>query len=64
MAKLTFLQVLKSNLKCAACKKKDCTVRYYPKRRKIQYCDGTRYVISCEIDRQKHIEDSLKRPLP
>lgn len=64
MAKFTFLRVLWSNLKCAVCKKKDCPVRYYPERRKIQYCDGTRYVTGCEKDRQKHIEKSLKRPLP
>jgi len=64
MAKFTFLRVLGSNLKCAVCKKKDCPVRYYPERRKIQYCDGTRYVTGCEKDRQKHIEKSLKRPLP
>ena len=64
MAKFTFLRVLGSNLKCAVCKKKDCPVRYYPERRKIQYCDGTRYVTDCEKDRQKHIEKSLKRPLP
>ena len=64
MAKLTFFRVLKSNLKCAVCKKKDCPVRYYPERKKIQYCDGTRYVTGCEKDRQKYIEESLKRPLP
>ena len=64
MAKITFLKVLKSNLKCARCKNKECPVRYYPERRKIQYYDGTRYVTDCEKDRQKHIEKSLKRPLP
>ena len=64
MAKLTFFRVLKSNLKCAVCKKKDCPVRYYPERKKIQYCDGTRYVTVCEKDRQKYIEESWKRPLP
>lgn len=64
MAKLTFFRILKSNLKCAVCKKKDCPVRYYPERKKIQYCDGTRYVTGCEKDRQKYIEESLKRPLP
>ena len=64
MAKFTFLRVLGSNLKCKKKKKKDCPVRYYPERRKIQYCDGTRYVTGCEKDRQKHIEKSLKRPLP
>lgn len=64
MAKLTFLRVLKSNLKCAVCKNKDCPVRYYPERKKIQYSDSTRYVIGCEKDRQDYIEKSLKRPLP
>lgn len=64
MAKLTFWRVLKNNLKCAICKKKDCLVRYYPERKKIQYCDGTRYVTSCEKDLQKCIEESVKRTLP
>lgn len=45
MAKLTFLQVLKNNLKCAVCKNKDCSVRYYPERKKNQYYAGT---IGCE----------------
>ena len=55
MAKFTFLRILRSNLKCAICKKKNCSVRYYPERRKIQYYGGTRYVTVCEKDRQEHI---------
>ncbi len=55
MAKFTFLRILRSNLKCAICQKKNCSVRYYPERRKIQYYGGTRYVTVCEKDRQKHI---------
>lgn len=64
MAKTTLLRVLRSYLKCAVCKKKNCPVRYYPERKRIQNCGGNRYVISCEKDRQKCIEKQLKRPLP
>lgn len=48
MAKLTFFTVLKSNLKCAFCKKENCPVRYMPQREKTQIYDGTRYVTRCE----------------
>ena len=64
MAKITFWKVLKSNIKCAVCKNKDCPVRYYPERRKIQWCEGTRYITGCEKDREAYIKKSLKRPLP
>ena len=43
MAKLTFLSVLKSNLKCAFCKKENCPVRYMPQRKKTQIYNGTYY---------------------
>ena len=61
MAKITFLRVLKSNLKCAVCKKKECPVRYYPERKNIV---GRTYVAACEKDRQEFIDNTLKRPLP
>lgn len=64
MAKITFLRVLKNNLKCAICKEKECSVRYYPERKRFQYYDGTRYVIECQKDYQKRIEKALKTPLP
>ena len=64
MAKLTFLRVLKSNLKCAFCKNKDCPVRYYPERKKHQHFNGKQSLIVCEKDRQTQIDKSLKRPLP
>lgn len=60
MAKLTFFRVLKSNLKCAVCKKKDCLVRYYPERKKIRYYNGTPYVTDCEKARQKHDRNIFK----
>ena len=64
MAKLTFLSVLKSNLKCAFCKKENCPVRYMPQRKKTQIYNGTRYVRRCEKD-QKACEDAiLKKRLP
>lgn len=64
MAKITFWTVLKSNLKCAVCKNKNCTVRYYPERKRYQWCDGKKYYITCEKDKEDYIEKSLKRPLP
>lgn len=56
MAKLTFFSVLKSNLKCAFCKKENCPVRYMSHRKKTKYYDGTRYVTRCEKD-QKTLEN-------
>lgn len=64
MAKLTFFSVLKSNLKCAFCKTKDCPVRYMPERKGYHYYDGTRYVTSCEKDKKAREEAILKKPLP
>ena len=64
MAKLTFFSVLKSNVKCAFCKNKNCPVRYMPQRKKTQYYDGTRYVTRCEKDRKAHEDAILKRRLP
>ena len=54
MAKLTFFSVLKSNLKCAFCKKENCPVRYMPQRKKTQIYEGTRYVTRCEKDKKEH----------
>lgn len=64
MEKLTFFSVLKSNLKCAFCKEKNCRVRYYPNRKKIQICDGRRYVDNCPKDRRKWEENAINRKLP
>ena len=64
MAKLTFFSVLKSNLKCAFCKVKNCPVRYMPQRKKVQYYDGTRYVIGCKKDIEAREKAILKKPLP
>ena len=64
MEKLTFLRVLKSNLKCAICKDKKCPVRYYPRRKIVQTYHGTRYVTGCKKDSKNYIKKSLKRPLP
>ena len=50
MAKLTFLSVLKSNLKCAFCKNSNCPVRYFPDRKIVKYSNGSRYVTRCEKD--------------
>ena len=60
----TFFLVLKSNLKCAVCEVKHCPVKYYPERQLKQRVDGSRYIIQCEKDQKKYVEDSLKRPLP
>ena len=64
MAKLTFLSVLKSNLKCAFCKKENCPVRYMPQREKTQIYNGTRYVTRCEKDQKAHEDAILKKRLP
>ncbi len=52
MAKLTFFSVMKSNIKCAFCKYKNCSVRYMPQKKTTQYYDGTRYVTRCCKDRK------------
>ena len=62
MAKLTFFSVLKSNLKCAVCKNKDCPVRYYPERKKSQFSGGSKFVTRCEKDKKAH-EDRIMREL-
>ena len=64
MAKLTFLSVLKSNLKCAFCKKENCPVRYMPQRKKTQIYNGTRYVRRCEKDQKAREDAILKKQLP
>ena len=58
MAKLTFFSVLKSNMKCAFCKKENCPVRYMLERKKAQIYDGTRYVTRCKKD-EKAREDTM-----
>ncbi len=52
MAKLTFFSVLKSNLKCAFCGEKDCTVRYMPERIRVFRMYGDKFVIECEKDKE------------
>lgn len=64
MAKLTFFSVIKSNLKCAFCKNKDCPVRYMPQRKKYYYYDGTRYVTRCKKDEEAREKAILKARLP
>ena len=64
MAKLTFLSVLKSNLKCAFCKKENCPVRYMPQRKKTHIYNGTRYVRGCEKDQKAREDAILKKRLP
>ena len=53
MTKLTFFNVLKSNLKCFLCKNRNCSLRYIPQRKKEQYHGGTKYVTRCEKDKKK-----------
>lgn len=64
MARRTFFSVLKSNIKCALCKNKNCRVRYYPDRRDVQYLEGSRFVTSCEKDMEKRFKSIGKRKLP
>ena len=64
MAKITFFSVLKSNLKCAFCKKENCPVRYMPERKKTQIYDGSQYVTRCEKDKKAREDAMLKRRFP
>lgn len=64
MAKITFFSVLKSNLKCAFCKSRDCTVRYMPERKKTQIYSGGIVTTRCAKDQKAREEEILKRPLP
>ncbi len=41
MAKLTFFDVLKNNLKCAFCREKGCPVRYMPESNSVVRCHWT-----------------------
>ncbi|MCI8412138.1 MAG: hypothetical protein HFJ40_06920 [Clostridia bacterium] len=59
--------VLKSNLKCAFCKNKNCSVRYYPERMKTQVYGGTQIVTRCKKDQKAYEEGRgklLKKPMP
>ncbi len=61
MTKLSFFSVLKSNLKCAFCKKENCTVKYLPERKRIQYYNGSKFVIECEKDKEKRENAIFKK---
>lgn len=61
MSKITFFAVLKSNLKCAVCKNKDCPVRYYPERKKSQFSGGSKFFTRCEKDKKAHEDQIGKR---
>ena len=66
MPKITFLKVLKSNIKCAICKKRKCPVRYFPERKSVQVYDGHRFVTTCEKDDKKYhkdMEQMLNKPM-
>lgn len=56
----TFFSALKSNLKCAFCKEKECPVRYLPDRELKQFYHGTVYVTSCKKDKEKWERDLFK----
>lgn len=67
MAKITLFKVLKSNIKCAICKKEKCPVRYFPERKIVQVYDGHRYVTTCEKDDKKYhkeMDEMLNKELP
>ena len=60
MARITFFSALKSNVKCAFCKKKDCPVRYMPGRIEIQTYVGYHRITKCEKDQKAHEDAILK----
>ena len=64
MKNMSFWSVLKSNLKCAFCKEKNCRIRYYPTRKKYYVYSGTRYVEECKKDREKKFDKAFKGKLP
>ena len=61
MARITFFSVLKSNLKCALCKKENCPVKYMPERKQSQTYDGHRFITRCEKDQKAHEDAILKK---
>lgn len=61
---ISFWSVLKSNLKCAFCKEKNCRVRYYPGRKNYTFCGGTRYVDECKKDVNKRFDKAFKSEWP
>lgn len=64
MAQISFFRVLKSNVKCAFCKKQNCPVRFLPERKRYDYYEGSRYVTKCEKDKKAREDSILKRKLP
>lgn len=64
MKKLTFWNVLKSNLKCAFCKVKCCPVKYMPNRNYTQWAGGSRWVTRCEKDKEAELKRIIKQKLP
>lgn len=60
MSKTTFFSVIKGNIECAFCKRKNCPLRYYPNHKKI--VGGS--IIGCNKDFEKRSKKSLKRKLP
>ncbi len=62
MKKVSFLSVLKSNLKCFLCKNKNyCSVKFMPQMKKIAYLDGIRYVTWCERAKKAREDAILKK---
>lgn len=62
-----FCKVLKSNLKCAFCKNKNCSVRYYPEGMKTQVYGSTQIVTRCKKDQKAYEEGRgkvFKKPMP
>ena len=52
--KPTFFSTLKNNLSCLFCrKKKNCSLKYMPGRRKSNWHDGTDYVQLCPKEKEK-----------
>ncbi len=64
MCKMSFFSVLRSNIKCAICRNKNCKLRFTPNRREVQIYGGRRYVDTCPKDRDKQWKEMLERKLP
>ena len=58
---VNFFSVLASNFKCAFCSRRNCSVRYYPRRRKTSYINGTKYTKTCHKDQRRALRRCFRK---
>lgn len=59
MKQVSFGRVILNNIKCAFCRKKSCSVRFLPERKKYTLAGGTRIATYCEKDWNKKMNRKL-----